>query len=126
MKLVIDMNLPPEWVEVLQRHGWDGVHWSRVGNPGATDTEVMAWAKAAQRVVFTHDLDFGAILAATQAEGPSVIQVRTQDVTPAHLERLVVAALRTHEATLVNGALVTVDEARSRVRILPITWRGRG
>ena len=125
MKLVIDMNLSPEWVAVLQRHGSDAVHWSSVGDPRATDPEVMAWAKAAQHVVFTHDLDFGAILAATRAEGPSVFQVRTQDVTPAHLEPLVVAALRSHEAALQDGALVTVDETRSRVRILPIAWRGR-
>lgn len=126
MKLVIDMNLSPDWVEVLQRHGWDAVHWSTVGNPRATDLEVMSWAKAAERVVFTHDLDFGAILAATRVEGPSVFQVRTQDVAPGHLERLVVAALRTHEPALVNGALVTVDETRSRVRVLPIPWRARG
>ena len=119
------MNLSPEWVAVLQRHGSDAVHWSSVGDPRATDPEVMAWAKAAQHVVFTHDLDFGAILAATRAEGPSVFQVRTQDVTPAHLEPLVVAALRSHEAALQDGALVTVDETRSRVRILPIAWRGR-
>jgi predicted nuclease of predicted toxin-antitoxin system len=125
VKLVIDMNLSPGWVAVLQRHGWDAVHRSTAGNPRATDQEILAWAKAVRHVVFTHDLDFGAILAATRAEGPSVFQVRTQDVTPAHLEPLVVAALRTHEAALQEGALVTVDETRSRVRILPITWRGR-
>jgi predicted nuclease of predicted toxin-antitoxin system len=125
VKLVIDMNLSPEWLTVLQRHGWDAVHSSSVANPHATDQEILAWAKAAGRVVFTHDLDFGAILAATRAEGPSVFQVRTQDVTPAHLGPLVAAALHTHEAALRDGALVTVDEARSRVRILPIAWRGR-
>jgi len=125
VKLVVDMNLSPEWGPVLQRHRWDAVHRSSVGDPRATDQEILAWAKAAQRVVFTHDLDFGAILAATRAEGPSVFQVRTQDVTPAHLEPLVVAALRIHESALQDGALVTVDETRSRVRILPIAWRGR-
>lgn len=85
----------------------------------------MAWAKAGLYVVFTHDLDFGAILAATSAEGPSVFQVRTQDVSPAHLEPVVVAALCEHTTALEEGALVTVDEARSRVRILPIMRRGR-
>ena len=80
----------------------------------------MAWANATGHVVFTHDLGFGGLLAATDAQGPSVIQVRTQDVTPGHLETLLVAALRTHQAVLEEGALVTVDEARSRVRILPI------
>lgn len=81
------------------------------------------WAKASAYVVFTHDLDFGAILAATGAQGPSVFQVRTQDVSPPHLEPIVVAALGEHAAALEEGALVTVDEARSRVRILPITQK---
>lgn len=120
MKLVIDMNLSPEWAAVLQRHGWEAVHWSTVGNPRATDSEIMAWAHATGHVVFTHDLGFGALLAATDAQGPSVIQVRTQDVTPGHLETLLVAALRAHDIILEEGALVTVDEARSRVRILPL------
>lgn len=47
----------------------------------------MAWARANDYIVFTHDLDFGAMLALTNAESPSVIQVRTQDVTPPILKR---------------------------------------
>src|SRR5260370_32809401 len=115
------MNLSPDWVAVLQRHGWEAVHWSTVGNPRATDTEIMAWAKTRGHVVFTHDLGFGALLAATDAQGPSIVQVRTQDVTPGHLAGILVAALRAHGVVLEEGALVTIDEARSRVRILPIT-----
>lgn len=34
----------------------------------------------ARLVAFTHDLDFSALLAATQATGPSIIQVRAEDV----------------------------------------------
>jgi len=120
VNVVIDMNLSPEWVAVLQRHGFQAVHWSTVGNPRAGDAEIMAWARAADHIVFTHDLGFGALLAASADQGPSVIQVRTQDVTPAHLESVLVAALRAHAAVLEVGALVSVDEARSRVRILPL------
>lgn len=125
MKLVIDMNLSPEWVQVLERDGWQAVHWSTVGDPRAIDPEIMGWARANDQVVFTHDLGFGTLLALTAAEGPSVIQVRTQDVTPEHLGPTVVAALRAHAPALEDGALVTVDEARSRVRILPIIRRER-
>jgi predicted nuclease of predicted toxin-antitoxin system len=79
----------------------------------------MAWAVANQHVVFTHDLDFGTMLALTRALGPSVLQVRGKNVLPDHLGPIVMAALRQHEADLVAGALVVVDEARSRVRVLP-------
>jgi predicted nuclease of predicted toxin-antitoxin system len=71
MKIVIDVNPPPRWVEVLQRHGIDAVHWSTVGNPLATDREIMAWVRDHEHAVFTHDLDFGALLAMTHATGPS-------------------------------------------------------
>lgn len=119
LKIVIDMNLSPGWVPFLSAHGWVVEHWSMIGDPRATDAEIMAWSVANQRVVFTHDLDFGSLLALTHATGPSVIQVRTQDVLPDHLGPIVLAALRQHESDLTAGALVVVDEARCRVRVLP-------
>ena len=118
--LLIDMNLSPEWVATLQRHGWEAVHWSNVGNPRASDKDIMDWAVAHQHIVFTHDLDFGTMLALTHEVGPSVIQVRAENVLPDHLEGPVIAALNQHESDLSSGALVVVDESRSRVRVLPI------
>jgi predicted nuclease of predicted toxin-antitoxin system len=77
MKLLVDMNLSPNWVVVLKEAGWKAVHWSQVGNLRAADSEILAWAKQNGHIVITHDLDFGSLLALTQAIGPSVIQVRT-------------------------------------------------
>ena len=119
-KLVIDMNLPPEWVQTLLARGWEAVHWSTVGDPRATDRAIMDWAAANQYVVFTHDLDFGTMLALSHEAGPSVLQVRAQNVLPDHLGAAVAAALGQHEEDLSSGALVVVDEGRSRVRVLPI------
>jgi predicted nuclease of predicted toxin-antitoxin system len=73
---MIDMNLTPEWVPFLGQEGWDAVHWSTIGDPQATDATIMARALTEKRVVFTHDLDFGTLLALTHASGPSVPQVR--------------------------------------------------
>ena len=120
MKLLVDMNLSPEWVGVLQRAGWEAVHWSSLGNPRAADSEIMTWAKRNAAIVFTHDLDFGTLLALTQAEGPSVIQVRTQDVTPAAIGDLVINALRQFQSDLERGALIVLDEAHVRARVLPL------
>jgi len=80
MKLLVDMNLSPDWVETLRTAGWEAVHWTAAGNPRATDADITRFARDDGWVVFTHDLDFGTILAHTQACGPSVFQVRTQDV----------------------------------------------
>ena len=91
--IVIDMNLSPDWVPVLQGQGWSAVHWLTVGDPRAADQEIMDWALASRHVVFTHDLDFGTALALTHAAGPSVLQVRGQDVFPDHMAPIVIAAL---------------------------------
>jgi len=123
VKILVDMNLPPAWCEALRREGFEAVHWSEIGDPRAPDRTIMARARAQGYVVFTHDLDFSALLATTRATGPSVLQVRTQDVMPEHLARRVVEVLRRHAADLAAGALVTIDDVRSRVHILPL--RGR-
>jgi predicted nuclease of predicted toxin-antitoxin system len=120
MKLLVDMNLSPDWVAVLKQAGWEAIHWPKVGDPRAADSEIMAWAKQNGHIVFTHDLDFGSMLALTQAEGPSVIQVRTQDMTPAAIGKLVADALRQFQPNLEQGALSVLDEARARARVLPL------
>ena len=120
MRLVIDMNLSPRWERTLTEAGHDAVHWSLVGDPRASDAELMSWASRERRVVLTHDLDFGAILAATGAAGPSVLQVRTQDTLPDHLSPLVLAALRQYQDYLETGALVVLDESSVRARVLPL------
>jgi predicted nuclease of predicted toxin-antitoxin system len=120
MKILVDMNLSPSWCPVLTAHGWPTIHWAEVGHAGAIDCEIMRWAKENGYVVFTNDLDFSAILAATNARGPSILQVRTQDVLPASLGPRLIQVLEQHQSSLEQGAIVVVDEARSRVRILPI------
>ena len=120
MKLLIDMNLSPKWVSVLEKAGWETVHWSHIGRPDAPDHEILQYAKSNGYIVFTHDLDFGAILAATKADCPSVIQIRAQDITPQHLGNIVVSVVRQFGKHLEKGALVTVDEKKSRARILPL------
>jgi predicted nuclease of predicted toxin-antitoxin system len=120
IKILVDMNLSPEWVPVLVREGWEAVHWSAVGDPHAPDDELMTWAAAHGHIVFTHDLDFGAMLALAHATGPSILQLRGQKVLPDDMVPFVAAALRQYEAELTAGALVVVEEGRSRVRVLPL------
>ena len=74
-------------------------------------------------MVLTHDLDFSAILAATQGEKPSVVQVRADNVSPDAIGLQVVAALRQMEPELQDGALLSVDPGRARLRLLPLKSR---
>lgn len=120
MKILLDMNLSPKWASMLHGSGFECIHWSSIGRQDAFDSEIMRWAKDNDHIVFTHDLDFGDILAATNAEGPSVIQLRAQNIDPSATGPLVVAALRQFRKQLESGALIVVDENKARARILPI------
>ena len=114
------MNLSPECVPFLRARGFDAVHWSSVGAGSAPDSEIMQWAREQDCVVFTHDLDVGILLAHSKECRPSVIQARTQDVSPEQLGPIIVTALQAHGDALGRGALLTVDPAKSRIRILPL------
>ena len=120
MRILLDMNLSPRWCEILVDAGHECAHWSAVGSYSAPDEEVLKWARDHDHVLMTHDLDFGAILAATQWQAPSVVQFRIQDIMPANAAGLVLAILGQYENALTRGALITVDAARERVRILPL------
>jgi predicted nuclease of predicted toxin-antitoxin system len=120
MKLLLDMNISPRWIEPLNNAGFDAVHWSVVGPPDAADTVLLEWARQHDYVVFTHDLDFGAILAATGANAPSVIQLRDQDLDPRRAASFVVESLVRFRQQLEAGALISIDRSKSRARVLPL------
>ena len=114
------MNLSPDWVP-FDAAGIDAVHWSTVGAPNAPDTAVMSWARANGCAVFTNDLDFSALLAMTRDSGPSVLQLRVQDLLPAAVGGTVRYVVRQYESALSKGAIITVAEKGARIRILPLT-----
>jgi predicted nuclease of predicted toxin-antitoxin system len=121
VKLIIDMNLSPEWAGAFQSANVDAAHWSMIGPANADDAEILRYARAIDAVVITHDLDFPRLLALTRAHGPSVILLRAQNVDPAEWLDTLTAVLHDYRGALEAGAIVTVDETRSRVRILPLT-----
>ena len=120
MKLLVDMNLSPRWVQVLADAGIDAVHWSMLGAANAPDVAIMAFARINDYVVLTHDLDFSAILAATHGDKPSVVQIRSEDVSPFVIGTAVIDALRQMSTELNDGALITIDPSRTRLRLLPL------
>ena len=125
MKFVVDMNLSPRWASWLAERGHEARHWSEVGPLDAADSTILEWARARGYAVLTHDLDFGDILAATGGAAPSVVQLRSGSLAVGTLGPLVEQALLASAAELAAGALVTIDAARHRVRLLPLTSGAR-
>lgn len=120
MKLLIDMNLSPNWVGFLKNAGVEAVHWSEIGAGDASDEVLLRWAADHQYAVLTNDLDFGAILAATQGRRPSVLQIRSDLLAPEAIGEVVLIAIRRAHQDILDGALLSIDLQRFRVRILPL------
>lgn len=84
----------------------------------------MQWARDHEHVVFTHDLDYGALLYATNASAPSVIQIRGEELRPQFIGDLVMSAIRKASVDLLAGALVTIDPHKMRISTLPLGRKG--
>jgi predicted nuclease of predicted toxin-antitoxin system len=52
VKLLVDVNLSPRWVEFFQSLGLVALRWSDIGAINAPDSEIMAWAATNGYVIF--------------------------------------------------------------------------
>ena len=119
MKILLNMNLSPQWIELPADFNFEADHWLKFGPANTPDSDIIAFAKTNNYVILTHDLDFGIILALTHGDKPSVIQLRRGDLFPGSTVQLVAAALEKYQQELDKGALLTIDMLKTRVRILP-------
>ena len=116
---MIDMNLSPDWEDVFISPQ-SARHWSRIGSPDALVEEICEWARENKHVILTNDLDFGAILAASRLNAPSVFQIRSHILDPRIVGETVATCVASFDAELERGALISFDLENARVRSLPI------
>jgi predicted nuclease of predicted toxin-antitoxin system len=120
MKFLADMGISPATVSHLREQGFDAIRLSEQGLERLPDPEVLAKAKAEDRILLVHDLDFGELLAASGARMPSVITFRLRNMEPSHVNAVLDEILREHQAALESGAIISANEGRVRIRCLPI------
>jgi predicted nuclease of predicted toxin-antitoxin system len=120
MKLLLDMGLAQSTVDFLRDQGYDAVHLREEGLQHLSDEEVIEKARREGRVILTHDLDFGRLIALSQRQLPSAITFRLDDMQPPHVNHYLAEALQRFAAELEAGALVSINELAIRVRSLPV------
>lgn len=120
MRLLLDVSISSKLVEPLTQLGHEVEAWASIGADNAPDHVILEHAASNDRIIVTHDLDFGTLLAASGARTPSVIQFRTEDVRPLAMVPLVQRALEQFRAELAEGALIVVHEHRTKAAILPL------
>jgi predicted nuclease of predicted toxin-antitoxin system len=121
MRLPIDMNPTPRWVQQLRDGGHVAVHWSAAGDPAASDRQICAYARGHGYVVITNDLDFPQIPAHTRESGPSVVLLRGEPLVPETRGAALLQALEDCAAKPAQGAMVSLDwSGQPRARVLPL------
>lgn len=120
VKLLLDMNISPDWVSFLHENGVFAQHWIEIGIGNEPDEEIFNFAYENGFVIMTNNLDFGAILAQTNAKLPSVIQFRYLKLDVDVVGERLLQFIKNHNEDLSEGVLATLEPDKNRVKILPI------
>jgi len=121
MRFLADMGISPRTVAVLRSLGYEAIHLHEAGLDCLSDSDILAKALHEGRVVLTHDLDFGELVAASGARLPSVITFRLRNMSADNVNRFLQAIILENQERLDAGAVVSVSESGVRVRSLPIS-----
>lgn len=114
------MGISPSLVDALQELGHDSIHVAEVEAGRLPDPEILEKARNEGRVLLTHDLGFGELLAASGSDLPSVVTFRLRNMRPDNVKAYLGRVLAECSDALEHGAIVTVTEAAIRVRGLPL------
>ena len=120
MKFLADMGISQSTVKWLREKGYDAVHLREEDLHKMSDKDIVKKARNENRVILTCDLHFGYIMAISSAANPSVITFRLEDERPMNVNRKLSQILDESFDVLDKGAILSVDEERYRVRLLPI------
>lgn len=120
MRFIADMGISPKTVHFLCDLGHDAIHLDEQGLDRLEDSGILEKARAEGRIILTHDLDFGELVAASGARLPSVIVFRLRNMHPARVNLYLGQIIRERQPALAQGAVISVSEGRVRVRALPV------
>ena len=112
------MNLSPRWTDFFSERGIEAVHWKNIGAANASDSEIINYTGVNGFTILSHDLDFGAILAVSSMSKPSIIQLRTTDISPENSFDLVYYTIKKLHDDIEKGAIVTINNKKIRLHYL--------
>lgn len=115
--LLADENVSPRVVSFLREKGFDVLDVKESGMNGTSDHILMELALREQRLVVTHDADFGTLAINNEQPCFGVLYLRL--TMPAALNVIAVLnKLIAMNPALSSGSLVVINETRIRVRVL--------
>ncbi len=120
LKFLVDACVDVRLAYWLREQGHDAIHLRDEGLHSLPNGQIFEKAIIESRVVLTHDLDFGEICAMTHGRMASVIVFRLHNPRIERLIKRLSTVLQDCIPALQDGAVVIVEEARHRIRRLPV------
>jgi predicted nuclease of predicted toxin-antitoxin system len=119
-RILLDQGLAPRAAEILRREGFEAVHVAEIGLDRAEDAAILQAAREDSRICVTLDHDFHSHLATTGHGCPSVVLLRVQGLDATGQADLIRSIYLQCEAALSEGAAISADRERVRIRRLPL------
>ena len=104
----------------LREQGHESIHLRDQGLQELPDGEIFSKADSENRVIVTIDLDFSEIISFSHGSIVSTITFRVRNTRGAFLVRRLEDVLPAVAGFLERGAIVIIEDARYRVRLIPI------
>ncbi|MBF0466298.1 MAG: DUF5615 family PIN-like protein [Nitrospirae bacterium] len=117
----MDNALSPLIADGLNKAGHDAVHVRDLGLHCADDTIIFDRAVKDNRIIVSADTDFGTLLALKSDRKPSVVLFRRSTERRPNVQiMLLLMNLPAIQNALEEGSIVVFEQARIRIRSLPI------
>lgn len=120
LKFLADIGISTKAVAVLRTQGYDAIHLIEEQLERLSDEQIILKARVEDRIVLTHDLDFGDLMAASGDTLPSIIIFRLPDMRPNNVNAHLMIVLHDYQDLLHSGVILSVTQGRIRVRRLPV------
>jgi predicted nuclease of predicted toxin-antitoxin system len=120
MRFLADMGVSQRVVTWLQEQGHNATHLRDEGLQQLENGEIFIKAFRESRIILTWDLDFTEILALSKAGTVSAVVFRLMNTRSDHVIERLARVLEESAQDLGEGAIISVEEGRHRVRLLPL------
>jgi len=120
MRFLADMGISQAVVTWLREQGHEATHLRDAGLQRLENGAIFTKAIRESRIILTWDLDFTEILALSGRTQVSAVVFRLMNTRSAHVIERLKRVLLESAQDLEEGAIISVEEGRHRVRLLPL------
>ncbi|MBI4450389.1 DUF5615 family PIN-like protein [Candidatus Woesearchaeota archaeon] len=115
MRFLTDENIATSVFRSLRQAGHDVKDVKESRLQGASDNELLRLARDEDRIIVTHDKDFGQVLQASKIQHCGILFLRLYNQQPQNVQRVLLTVLASPVSNKMQKNVVIVSEAKVTV-----------